>query len=63
MRSIQEDNNDMPYSVNIKDIRNIFSQNVLYNTRNDFMQKIVNQKMTLAGFSQRGSQMYINTDE
>ncbi len=52
-----------PYSVNIKDTKNIFSQNVLYNTRNDFMQKIVNQKMTLSGFSQRGSQMYINTDE
>ncbi len=42
--------------INIKDTKNIFSQNVLCNMLDDFMQKIVNTiKMTLAGFSQRGS--------
>ncbi len=40
-----------PYSVNIKDAKNIFSSNVLYNMYDDFMQKNVNfEKMHLAGF-------------
>ncbi len=55
MHSFQYDFN--LWNGNIKDTKNIFSQNVLYNMLDDFMQKIVKKKKkkTLAGFSQRGS--------
>ncbi len=52
----------MPYSVNIKDIKVTFLQNVLYLIKDGFMQKTVNrQKMTLAVFSQAGSEIIENS--
>ncbi len=50
-----------PYSVNIKDIKVTFSQNVLYHGEGwYFVEKKANhKKMTLAGFSQKGSYIYI----
>ncbi len=50
--------------LNIKDIKATFSQNVLYHMKDDlFVENRNSQKITLAGFSQRGSQMMCSCDQ
>ncbi len=52
----------LPYSVNIKDIKVKFTQYVLFHIKYDFCRKKTNyKKMTLSGFSQRGSQILTQT--